>query len=221
MGGGKVGEELVKFTSRMGMDVRVVEKSSKRCAELSGRYPIRVYQGDGSEARILEAAGAREADVLIACTDDDEVNAKVVALAKKTFYVPHVIARTNSLTTPIDVFKDYADVTIRQGELLVEAIKKHIMGGGVEIIYEKDDIVVARVKPPVDSPLIGARLEKHYSAGEVLVLKIERGSVKPLSGDDSIMYGEDYLIVGRKESVFFLVSFALPSTSRASESSGV
>ena len=221
VGGGRVGEELIKFADRIGAEVRVIEKNSSRCAELSRKYPIKVYQGDGSEARILEAAGAREADVLIACTDDDEVNAKVASLAKKMFYVPHVIARTNSMLTPVDMFKDYADVVIRQGELLVEAIKKHIVGGNTELIYDKGEIAIVRVKPPADSPLIGAKLDKYYSTGELMVIKLERGLPKLLGKDDSIMYGGDYLIIGKRDTVLFLLSFALPSATRASESSGV
>ncbi len=221
VGGGRVGEELIKFAEGLNMDVRVIERKATRCAELSRKYTVRIYQGDAVESRILEAAGTGEADILIACTDDDKVNIAVSKLAKENFYVPFVVARTNSLMTPIDELSRYADAVVSQGEILAEALKRYLVGKTTDLLYDDRRIAIVRLDPPADSPLIGSNLGRYISAGELAIMEVSNGKLKPLDNKDTITYGKRYLIAGKRDTIFFLLSFTLPASLRSPESSGV
>ena len=56
---------------------------------------MRAIRGDALVPPTLEAAGALQADVLVACTQSDEDNLVISLLAKKHFNIARVIARVN------------------------------------------------------------------------------------------------------------------------------
>ncbi len=54
-----------------------------------------MIHGDACEPGILEAAGAHNADLLLASTGEDEDNLVIALLAKRQFAVPRTLARVN------------------------------------------------------------------------------------------------------------------------------
>src|SRR5690606_9986372 len=64
--------------------------------QLQERLDLRVVVGSGAHVSVLEAAGARDADMLIACTTSDEINLVACKVARQIFNVPQRIARIRS-----------------------------------------------------------------------------------------------------------------------------
>lgn len=75
VGGGDTAYYLAKLLSHMGIDVKLIEKSMKRCDTLSELLPrAQIIHGDGSEQRILIEEGVGQAEAFVALTNIDEEN---------------------------------------------------------------------------------------------------------------------------------------------------
>src|SRR5665811_2463178 len=75
LGAGQVGRTAAYHLSREeANEVTVVDTDEDILRDLQDRLDIRTVAGNASYPSVLEAAGAAEADVLIALTSSDEVN---------------------------------------------------------------------------------------------------------------------------------------------------
>ncbi|HUT27607.1 MAG TPA: NAD-binding protein [Methanomassiliicoccales archaeon] len=89
VGGGRIG----KFISKDLDDFVIIEKERIRAENLAREVgEEHVIVGDGEDPQVLEKAGAKHADALLAITNQDRTNLKV-ALAAKAMGIPRVIAR--------------------------------------------------------------------------------------------------------------------------------
>lgn len=95
VGAGRLGTEIARALTASGHDITLVESDAGRLAAVPDGMASRVVTGDGCEPYILEAAGALNADTVIAATWDDEDNLVISLLAKRQFSVGRVVARVN------------------------------------------------------------------------------------------------------------------------------
>ncbi len=107
---GDVGTQLAEdLTNQQGFELVLIDQDEEKCEDLSGEFDALVLNGDGTEPEILESAGAKEADALIATTESDAFNMVIAVLGKK-FSVPKVVAklnRTSLRTTARELGVDY------------------------------------------------------------------------------------------------------------------
>ncbi len=92
-GAGRVGTGIARRLSREKNDVTVIDQSKELIRMVAERLDVRGVVGNGAYPEILEEAGAREADMLIAVTHSDEVNMTSCQIAHSLFKVPTKIAR--------------------------------------------------------------------------------------------------------------------------------
>ena len=95
VGAGQVGT-AVSESLHADHDVTVVDVDAERLNALSYRYDILTIVGDGTSRAVLEQAGVRESDLIIASTDRDAVNV-VVALQARALSRGTLVARTQSV----------------------------------------------------------------------------------------------------------------------------
>lgn len=95
-GAGRVGTGIAKRLAQEGNDVTLVDQSKQLVRAVSERFEVKGVVGNGAHPEILEQAGAREADMLIAVTYSDEVNMIACEVAHALFNVPTKIARIRS-----------------------------------------------------------------------------------------------------------------------------
>jgi trk system potassium uptake protein TrkA len=74
IGGGEVGFYLAGELARENHDVVVVESDPERHQRIAKSLDVMALQGDGTGQRILEEAGIRNTDMLVAVTNSDEGN---------------------------------------------------------------------------------------------------------------------------------------------------
>ncbi len=99
VGGGKVGSHLAIHLAKQGNRVALIEKDEQHCKLLSEEMSARgvnLICGDGDEPSVLDDAGVRSADAIVAATGHDEDNLVVTLLGKKEYNVPLTIARVNN-----------------------------------------------------------------------------------------------------------------------------
>jgi len=92
IGAGKVGSQIAQTLSAENHDVTIIDKREDIRQDLDNNLDIMTIVGNGANVRILEQAGIREADMLIAVTRIDEVN-MIACMTAKQFNVAKKIAR--------------------------------------------------------------------------------------------------------------------------------
>ncbi len=96
LGAGQVGGSVAHILASEANDVTVVDANAERLQALQDRLDLRTLCGHASHPAILEQAGTADADMLIALTDNDEVNMIACQIAYTLFNTPTKIARVRS-----------------------------------------------------------------------------------------------------------------------------
>jgi trk system potassium uptake protein TrkA len=97
LGAGQVGSNLAASLVSEANDITVVDVDAAKLAELEDRYDLRTVVGHGSHPSVLRAAGAQDADMLVAVTQSDETNMVACKLAAALFNIPTKIARIRAV----------------------------------------------------------------------------------------------------------------------------
>ncbi len=92
-GAGQVGYSIAAYLSRENNDVTVVDTNHEEIVRVNMELDANGFYGAGSDPEILAAAGAKDADMIIAVTREDEVNMVACQVAHSLFNVPKKIAR--------------------------------------------------------------------------------------------------------------------------------
>lgn len=95
-GGGKVGIFLAETFALRGHDVVLIERNLEKCQKIAENEKLLVINGDACDARYLEDANVRKADVVAAVTGDDDDNLVICQLARESYHVPRAVARVNN-----------------------------------------------------------------------------------------------------------------------------
>ncbi|VAW15616.1 Trk potassium uptake system protein TrkA [hydrothermal vent metagenome] len=152
-GAGQVGYGIAEKLSAEGLSVTVIDSNADLVQRVRDTLDARGVHGHGSHPDVLAQAGAREADMLIAVTQVDEVNMTACQVAHSIFEVPTRIARIRSQTylspewqnlfardhLPIDVI---ISPEIEVGDLILQRLT---YPGADEIVSFEDDEVVVLV----------------------------------------------------------------------------
>lgn len=92
-GAGQVGKSIAMQLANEDNNITVIDQSAELVAELQDSLQARGIVGFASHPSVLEEAGARDADMVIAVTFSDEVNMVACQVAHSLFNVPVKIAR--------------------------------------------------------------------------------------------------------------------------------
>ena len=94
LGAGQVGSTAAFSLAREeANEVTIVDRNADVLRELQDRLDVRTVVGNASHPDVLERAGARDADMLIALTSSDEINMLACQIALTLFRTPTRIAR--------------------------------------------------------------------------------------------------------------------------------
>ncbi len=92
-GDGKVGSTLTRLLSAEGHDITIIDTNFRLLENTQEQYDVMAIQGNCAAMDILLQAGVREADLLIAATNADEVNLLCCTTAHGLNPKLHTIAR--------------------------------------------------------------------------------------------------------------------------------
>ena len=92
-GAGQVGANIARQLANEANDVTVIDSDRVVVQRLSDTVDARAIVGNASLPDVLEEAGAKSAEMIVAVTHSDEVNMVACQVAHSLFDVPEKIAR--------------------------------------------------------------------------------------------------------------------------------
>jgi trk system potassium uptake protein TrkA len=96
-GGDPTGTQLASLLLEENHEVRLIENRRDVLAQLHLELPTEViYEDSATDLKVLEDAGIRDADVLVACTSKDSDNLVLCYLAHAIYHVPRTVGRINN-----------------------------------------------------------------------------------------------------------------------------
>jgi trk/ktr system potassium uptake protein len=216
LGAGQVGRTAAYHLAReVANEVTVVDVNDELLRDLQDRIDIRTIVGSGTQPSILEAAGAREADIFIALTNSDEVNMVACQIAWSVFNKDATrIARIRSadFTRHSKLFADEdrafaVDVPISPEQLVTDHVVRLIQHPGALQVLDFADgrVRLVGVRALSGGALVGQQLKQlptHIAGRDARVAAIYRGghSVKP-EGDTVIEQGDEVFFIAAREDI--------------------
>ncbi|MSP42304.1 MAG: Trk system potassium transporter TrkA [Alphaproteobacteria bacterium] len=92
-GAGQVGFNIAKQLAAEHNDVTVIDHNAELIRKISDTLDVQGMTGHASDPNVLDRAGAADADMLIAVTQNDEVNMVACQVAHALFNLPMKVAR--------------------------------------------------------------------------------------------------------------------------------
>lgn len=105
-GAGQVGWQIARQLSSERNDVTIIDSSPELVRRAMDALDVQGIAGFASHPDVLDRAGARDADLVIAATHSDEVNMVVCQVAHSIFQVPRKIARLRSSAYMEAIYSD-------------------------------------------------------------------------------------------------------------------
>lgn len=95
VGCGRLGATLAGSLSYKGYDISVVDKNTDSFGRLPDNFSGYQINADGTDVGILENIGIDTVDMVLAVTNNDNINSMIAQIAKKIYEVPNVYLRLN------------------------------------------------------------------------------------------------------------------------------
>lgn len=195
-GAGNIGRYLSQDLAKRGHDVTLIDQVADVLAALGGSG-LKVVEGDACSPTVLEAAGVRRADVVVAATGDDEDNLVVSLLAKQEFAVPRVLARVNHPTNEWLFDESWGvDHAVSPPHLLTALVEEDVTAGDlVDLLrLERGAVHLVEVRLDERSHAVGRRIEDLGLPNDlVLVAVVRRGHVVTCRGSTPLAEGDEVL----------------------------
>ena len=208
IGAGEVGYNLAKLLSYEQHDIVVIENNSERLKRARDHLDAKVISGNGTSYKILEEAGIKSADMLVAVTNSDEVNLLACMMANH-YQVAKKAARVKnreftSPDSPINAEKLNIDMIIHPESEVAQAVINLLKQTAATDIIEFEDgkIILIGIKLDRDCPIIGKSLAEVSSAYTELTFRtvaIKRRDRTIIPGGDDKFIGGDNVYVTTKQ----------------------
>ena len=166
-GAGQVGTVITKYLSDEKSEVVLVDTDSRKLTSLEKDLDIQTIQGNAANPAVLETAGAKGADMLIAVTNNDEVNMITCLAADSLFHVPMKMARLRSgfyLDPDYEQLQQalHMDVVIAPEQEIAKRIVRNLKVPGAldYITLNNRKIVLIGLSLNENAPLIGKQVDE-------------------------------------------------------------
>ncbi len=211
-GAGQVGWQLARHLSGERIDVTVIDSNPELVRRVMDTLDVQGVVGFASHPDVLERAGARDADMLIAATHSDEINMVTCQVAHSIFAITKKVARLRSQSylnaiysdlyrrdhMPIDVVispeREVADAAMRRLAVPAAFDTVSFLDGDAELLgISLDDDC-----PVVNTPL--RQLSDLFSTLRAIVVGVRRtGTLFAPDADDQLFPGDEIYVLSHKD----------------------
>lgn len=211
LGAGQVGGSLAEHLASEANDITVVDVDENRLRDLRDRLDIGAVTGEGSHPDVLVQAGIEDADMLIAVTNNDEINMIACRVADTLFRTPTKIARVRSTSylTNRALFDSGAipiDVLISPEQLVSDYIFRLIENpGALQVLdFAEGKVQIVAVRAYHGGPLVGEELSylrQHVPNVDARVAAIYRRNRAIMPTGSTIIEADDevFLIAAKAD----------------------
>ena len=213
IGGGRIAHYLTSILLKMGMQVKIVERSPERCRHLSDVLPqALIIQGDGTDQELLEEENASSSDAFIALTDRDEDNI-IISLYAMQQGVKKVVAKSNRQNYTSIAHAAGLDSVISPKLITASHILQVVRGmqnskGSVmNALYkicdghaEALEFIANETTHNQGVPLKDLRLKK----GILIAVLVHQGKIIIPDGSSSISAGDTVILISRNHGILDL-----------------
>lgn len=207
LGASQVGISIAEVLVGEDNNVTVVDVDKLTLQQLQNRLDIQTVAGNAAHPSVLRAAGAEDASLILAVTNNDEVNLVACQIAETCFSTPTKIARIRSREYLNDPFlfantsdsKDSGfnvDVVISPEVIVKDHITRLIeFPGALQVLDFADGLVqLVGVKAVAGGALINlplTELKRHMPGVETRVAAIYRNSEVITPKSDTVINEDD------------------------------
>jgi trk system potassium uptake protein TrkA len=206
-GAGQVGWQIARHLSGEKNDVTVVDNNADLVRRATDTLDVQGVAGFASYPDVLEQAGARDADMIIAATHSDEVNMVTCQVAHSVFSIPRKIARLRAQSyldaiygdlfstknLPIDVVispeREVAEAALQRLAAPAAFDTESFMGGKAQLL----GIALDEECPVLNTPL--RQLSDLFSTLRAIVVGIRREDRLLAPDPDDQLFAEDQIYV--------------------------
>ncbi|MEO0560919.1 MAG: TrkA family potassium uptake protein [Chloroflexota bacterium] len=202
VGGDQTAYYLAKRFMKRGLDVTIINMDGERCLELAQQTGATVVHGDGTNVDILEDAGGRLADALLAITPQDQDNLIACQIAKRQFGVPRVIAIVNDPDNERVFRKLGVDVAFSTTRIIGAILDQETSFEEITSLMPlaRGRVAVNDVRLPNDSPALGKTLaEIKLTRGSLVACILRDEHVVIPSGETRLLAGDHLLVISQAE----------------------
>ncbi len=136
IGGGNIGFNLAKDleTNNSDISVSIIESNNDRAKYIADQLNnTLVLNGDGLDQAILDETNIKDADMMLALTNDDETNIIISAVARKNNCESLILVNNSEYNKLKDVLG--ISKVIDPRKITVSKILKHVHKGRIESVY--------------------------------------------------------------------------------------
>jgi trk system potassium uptake protein TrkA len=207
IGAGTQGKYIARTLANGNNNVTVIDKDFKveELLSISQRDEIiiDVIVGDGCDYNVLENAKCNNADVVLACTGDDEDNLVIALLAKQEFGVPKVIARVNHPENEW-LFNDHwgVDLAVSGSHILTALVEEEITSDHIIALLSLDDgkVNIVEIKLSASSNMVDKQLSEIDLPKECSIVAILREGHVVFSHDNTVLsIGDEIILLTKSE----------------------
>jgi trk system potassium uptake protein TrkA len=225
-GAGQVGWQIARHLSGERNDVTVVDNNPDLVRRATDSLDVQGIAGFASYPDVLDRAGARDADMVIAATHSDEVNMVTCQVAHSVFGVDRKIARLRSQSYLDAIYSDLyrrdhmpIDVVISpEREVAAAALQRLSAPAAFDIETFMDGqaqllgIAIEEECPVLHTPL--RQLTDLFSTLRAVVVGVRRDGTlfAPEAGDQLFVGDEAYVFVHRDDQARTLEVFGKTMT---------
>ena len=213
LGAGQVGSTAAYSLAREeANEVTIVDRNPEVLRELQDRLDVRTVVGNAAHPDVIERAGGKDADMIIALTNSDEINMVACQIAFTLFRTPTRIARIRApeLTSCEQLFGPEGipvDVAISPASLVTDYIEQLIrFPGALQVLDFADGRVrLVATRAHQGGALVGhplRELSKHIPNVESRVVAIYRGGrgIIP-DGDTVVEEGDEVFFIAARNDI--------------------
>jgi trk system potassium uptake protein len=209
IGAGEVGYHIAARLSHEAHEIVVIERHPEVVRRVEETLRVRAIEADGSSPRALEAAGVRDAAMVIAVADVDEVNIVACAIAHQ-YGVATKIARVRDIELgehPILAGGKVLgiDLLINPTQVVADEVLRVIKTTGAAEVADFADgrVQLLGVKVDPQAPLVNRRLRDLRSvqaSAPFRVVGIARGERLIVPTEDTALAADDHVyLVSRRD----------------------
>ena len=201
-GAGKVGHSVAALLAEEGHDITIIDRDPDTIQILSNSLDVICVEGSATNSGTLREAGAEKADLLLAATEQDEVN-MICGISARKLGTAHVIARVRDpeYLHQTEFLRETLGLSVLvnpEYECAKEISRTLRFPGAVRVdSFSKGSLEIVEHKVPAGGKLEGVALKELVQrfGAKILVGVVERGKEAMIPNGNFVLQAGDRLSI--------------------------